>query len=85
MDFSLTPEQQSICDAVQKVGAPDCLEIELAKVPNTTGAPGRTSWVKAMPDMASARSWASVPATVTGLMAPARMKGEMTQACPARA
>ena len=70
---------------VPKVGAPDCMDIDEAKVPNTTGAPGRTSWVKAMPDMASARSWARVPATVTGLMAPARMNGEITQAWPARA
>src|SRR5438874_997744 len=33
---------------VPKVGAPDCIEIELAKTPNTTGAPGRTSWVVAV-------------------------------------
>ena len=65
---------------VPKVGAPDCIDIELAKVPNTTGAPGRTSCAKAMPAIASARIWVSVAATITGLMAPDRMKGETTQA-----
>ena len=38
-----------------KVGAPDCMEMELAKVPKTTGALGRTSWAKAMPAKALAR------------------------------
>ncbi len=54
--------------------------MELAKLPNTTGAPGLTNWMKAMPAMASARVWAAVPATVTGDMAPARMKGVTMQA-----
>ena len=67
------------------VGGRPAIEIDEAKVPKTTGAPGRTACAKAMPDMASASSWARVPATVTGLMAPARMNGEMMQACPARA
>ncbi len=71
--------------AFPKVGAPDCIEIELPKVPNTTGAPLRTSWVVAMPTRASARICATVPATVTGLIAPERMKGETTQAWPAAA
>ena len=61
------------------------MEIELANVPNTTGAPGRQIWVNAMPTIASARIWVSVPATVTGDMAPARMNGEMTVAWFARA
>ena len=65
----------SVGSGVPKVGAPDCIEIELAKTPNTTGAPGRTSCVVAAPVSTSASTWASVPATVTGLMAPARMKG----------
>src|SRR5258706_7063856 len=60
---------------VPKVGAPDCIEIELAKLPRTTGAPGRTSCTNVMPARASARVWAHVPATVTGDMAPARMNG----------
>jgi hypothetical protein len=29
---------------VPKVGAPDCIDIDEANEPNTTGAPGRTSW-----------------------------------------
>ena len=59
--------------------------MELPKVPNTTGAPGRTSWAKAMPASASAKSWAQVPATVTGDIAPARMKGDTTVAWLCRA
>ena len=70
---------------VPKVGAPDCIEIELAKVPNTTGAPGRQSCAKAMPTDASARIWVSVPTTVTADMAPDRMKGEITVAWLLRA
>ena len=38
-----------------------------------------------MPERASARAWAARPATVTGDMAPARMKGLITQAWLARA
>ena len=58
-----------------KVGAPDCMEIELAKLPRMTGAPGRTSWLKARPASPSARVWVIVPTGETGDMAPARMKG----------
>ena len=57
------------------VGAPDCIDIELAKLPSTTGAPGRTSWTKVMPPSASARVWAQTPAVVTGAIAPARING----------
>ena len=64
---------------VPKVGAPVAIETAAAKVPNTTGAPGRINWVRAMPAMASARIWVTVPVTVTGDMAPAKMKGETTQ------
>ena len=60
---------------VPKVGAPDCIDSEEAKLPRTTGAPGFTSCASAMPASASARVCATVPATVTGDMAPARMKG----------
>ena len=56
------------------------MEIEAAKVPNRTGAPARTSCVKAAPASTSARICVSVPATVTGLIAPARMNGEMIHA-----
>ena len=40
---------------VPNVGAPDCIEIEEAKLPKITGAPGFTSCVSAMPASASAR------------------------------
>ena len=62
------------------VGAPDCIEIDDAKLPSTTGEPGRTSCMNAMPDSASARICVTVPATVTGDIAPARMNGVTTHA-----
>ncbi len=58
-----------------KVGAPDCIDIELANEPRTTGAPGRTSWQKVMPPSDSASVWAQTAAAVTGAIAPARMNG----------
>src|ERR1700719_2545670 len=70
---------------VPKVGAPDCMEMEDAKLPSTTGTPGLTNCTKARPASASARVCATVPATVTGDMAPARMKGVMMVAWFARA
>jgi hypothetical protein len=60
---------------VPNVGAPDCIDIELANDAETTGAPGRTSWTKVIPPSASARVWAQTPAAVTGAIAPARMNG----------
>ncbi len=68
-----------------KVGAPDCIETDDAKLPSTTGAPGLTSCTNAMPDSASASVCAAVPATVTGDIAPARMNGVMIVAWFARA
>ena len=62
------------------VGAPDCIDIELANEPRTTGAPGRTSWTNVMPPSASASVWAQTPAAVTGAIAPARMNGVMSVA-----
>ncbi len=41
--------------------------------------------MNAMPASASASVWVAVPATVTGDIAPARMKGVTMQAWPARA
>ena len=70
---------------VPKVGAPDCIESEDAKLPSTTGAPGFTSCASAMPASASASVCATVPATVTGDIAPARMKGVTMVAWLARA
>src|SRR5262245_53926352 len=74
------PYETSDGSGVPKVGAPDCIEIDEAKVPNNTGAPGRMSWVKEAPAKTSARTWVSVAATGTGLMAPARMNGVTMQA-----
>jgi hypothetical protein len=65
---------------VPKVGAPDCIDSVETKVPKTTGAPGRTSWTNAVPASTSASTCASVPATVTGLIAPERMNGVMITA-----
>jgi hypothetical protein len=61
------------------------MEMELAKLPRMTGAPGRASWENAMPAIASARVWVMTPTGVTGAMAPERMKGVTMQAWPARA
>ena len=49
-------------------------------MPKITGAPGRASWQNAVPACTSASTWVSVPATVTGLIAPERMNGVMMQA-----
>jgi len=65
---------------VPKVGAPDCMESVETNVPNTTGAPFRTSWQKAVPAHTSASTCVSVPAIDTGLMAPERMNGVMIEA-----
>src|SRR5256714_462933 len=60
---------------VPNVGAPDCIDSDEAKLPITTGAPGLTSWASVIPANDSANVWATVPATVTGDIAPARIKG----------
>ena len=49
------------------------------KLPNTIGEPGRTSWLRAIPVMASAKAWAISAGWVTGPMAPPMMNGEITQ------
>ncbi len=61
------------------------MDMEAAKVPKTTGAPGRHNCVKAMPTEASARICVRVPTVATGDMAPATMNGEMTVAWLERA
>ena len=68
-----------------KVGAPDCMDIDDAKLPKITGAPGFSNCTSAMPASASARVWVAVPATVTGAIAPARMNGVTRQPWLARA
>ena len=70
---------------VPKVGAPDCMEMDEAKLPSTTGAPGFTNCASVMPASDSAKVCAAVPATVTGDMAPARMNGVTIVAWLARA
>ena len=59
---------------------PVAMETAAAKVPKITGAPGRQSCVKAIPASASARICVTVPAVVTGDIAPARINGETTVA-----
>src|SRR5258708_31991840 len=70
---------------VRKVGAPDCIDSDEAKLPSTAGVPGFTSCTNAIPAMASARVCAVTPATVTGAIAPARMNGVIRQAWLLRA
>ena len=48
--------------------------------PNTTGAPGRMSWARAMPANASAICWTSVAGSDTGDMAPMSRNGVITTA-----
>ncbi len=68
-----------------KVGAPDCIEIDEAKLPRMTGQPGLISCTVAMPTSASARVTVQVPTAVTGDIAPDRMKGVVRQAWLLRA
>src|SRR5580692_4054721 len=67
------------------VGAPDCIDSDDAKLPRSTGAPGLMSCVSVIPARASASVCATVPATVTGDIAPARIKGVTIVAWFARA
>ncbi len=69
---------------VPKVGEPDCMSMLDRNDPKITGAPGRISWVSAMPDSASAICWTSAAGMVTGDIAPIRMNGVTTHGWPAR-
>src|SRR5690606_13810868 len=71
------PQASTILPAsgVPKVGAPLCIEMVLAKEPIRHGAPGLISWTSDRQASASARTCASVPATVHGLIAPASVHG----------
>ena len=60
---------------VPKAGAPVFMSTLDVKPPYTTGAPGRTICVKAMPASASAFCCARAPAIVTGAIAPASVNG----------
>ena len=83
-DRNGTPSRRASCataysrsagSGVPNVGAPDCIDSELANDPKTIGQPGRTSWTNVIPAIASARVWAQAAAVVTGAIAPASMNG----------
>ena len=63
-----------------KVGAPEFMSIEVTNAPAITGDPGRTSWEYETPAKISAKTCVSVPATVTGAMAPPTMNGDTIEA-----
>ena len=69
---------------VPKLGEPDCMSVFERNEPNTTGQPGWTSWVRAMPDSASAICCTSVAGIETGDIAPISRKGVITTAWLAR-
>ena len=52
--------------------------------PKTTGQPGFTSWVSAIPDSASAICWTSVAGIETGDIAPMSRNGVVITACSRR-
>ena len=70
---------------VPKAGAPERMSTLEVKPPYITGTPGRTIWVSTMPSIASACCCTSAPASVTGLMAPASVKGVITFTWPCSA
>src|SRR5215211_821985 len=78
-------QSRPIADSgVPKLGEPDCMSVLERNEPNTTGQPGWTSWVSAIPDSASAICCTSVAGTDTGDMAPMRRNGVHTTAWFAR-
>jgi len=80
-----TTSEPSAGSGVPKVGEPERNAVDDRKLPNTTGAPGRSSSASAHPAMVSASDWAIAPAPVTGPIAPPRMKGTTTAHWLARA
>ena len=54
---------------VPNAGAPDCMSTFEVKPPYTTGAPGRTTWVRTIPASASAFCSASAPASADDFLA----------------
>src|SRR5215203_1215535 len=68
---------------VPKLGDPDFMSVLDRKEPKTTGQPGLTSWVSAMPESASAICWTSVAGMETGDIAPMSRNGVITTASPA--
>ncbi len=74
-----------VYSGVPKAGAPDRMSTFEVKPPYITGTPGRTICVSTIPAIASACCCTSAPASVTGLIAPASVKGVMTFTCPCSA
>src|ERR687891_1522608 len=83
---AIWPVQSSpIADSgVPKLGEPDCMSVFDRNEPNTTGQPGWTSWVSAMPDNASAICCTSVAGIETGDIAPISRNGVVITAWLAR-
>ena len=69
---------------VPKLGEPDCMSVLDRNEPNTTGHPGWTSCVSAMPASASAICCTSVAGIDTGDIAPISRNGVITTAWFAR-
>src|SRR5215213_1526947 len=69
---------------VPKLGEPDCMSVFERNEPNTTGQPGLTSCVSAMPDSASAICCTSVAGIETGDIAPISRNGVVITAWFAR-
>ena len=69
---------------VPKLGEPDFMSVLERNEPKTTGQPGLTSCVSAMPESASAICCTSVAGMETGDIAPISRNGVITTASPAR-
>src|SRR5215211_5791767 len=78
-------QSRPIADSgVPKLGEPDCMSVFDRNEPNTTGQPGFTSCVSAIPDSASAICCTSVAGIETGDIAPIRRNGVVMTAWLAR-
>jgi hypothetical protein len=71
--------QAFMYSGVPKAGAPDFMSTFDVNPPYTNGAPGRVNCDSARQASASAFCSTRAPASVTGAMAPARVKGVTTQ------
>ncbi len=70
---------------VPNAGAPLRRSTFDVNAPYTTAAPGRTSSTSVMPASASAFCCTSAAARLTGVIAPIRVNGVITQGCPCSA
>ncbi len=69
-------QSRPIADSgVPKLGEPDFMSVLERNEPKTTGQPGFTSWVSAMPESASAICCTSVAGIETGDIAPMSRNG----------